>query len=41
MMTKNEYKRIKKKFYFDVSYVVCGTALIMTVLRYCKTEKRN
>jgi len=30
-MTKNEYKRIKKKFYFDVSYVVCGTALIMTI----------
>jgi len=28
MMTKNEYKRIKKNIYFEVSYVVCGTALI-------------
>jgi len=36
MMTKNEYKRIMKKV-----YVVRATALVMTVLRYCKTEKRN
>jgi len=28
MMTKNEYKRKKKKSYFNMSYVVCGTALI-------------